>query len=65
MNPMTATERSELALFVTQCRCGRLWNVTRERGASGQPGCIHCECDAELISWSGTVVFNAVPVNPD
>lgn len=51
--------------FVTRCRCGRIWNVTMERGESGQPGCVRCSCEAELVSWSGTVAFNAVPVNPD
>jgi hypothetical protein len=72
MDPMTANIAepaahvpSPNAPFVTQCRCGRLWNVTMERGESGQPGCVRCDCDAELVSWSGTVIFNAVPVNPD
>ena len=51
--------------FVTQCRCGRLWNVTMERGTSGIPGCVRCECHAELVSWSGTVIFSAIPANPD
>ncbi len=51
--------------FVKRCRCGRNWNVTMERGESGQAGCVRCLCDAELVSWSGTVVFNAVPGDPD
>jgi hypothetical protein len=33
-----------------------------ERGETGQHGCIRCSCNAELISWSGTVMFNALPV---
>jgi hypothetical protein len=53
------------APFVTQCRCGRMWNVSMQRGGSGQSGCIRCECGAELVSWSGSVIFNAIPVNPD
>ena len=49
------------ARFVTRCSCGRLWNLTIERGQSGNPGCVRCSCEQELVCWSGTVVFNAVP----
>lgn len=53
------------AQFVTRCGCGRVWKLTMERGQSGSPGCMRCSCEAELVSWSGTVVFNAVPAETD
>lgn len=45
--------------FVTRCQCGREWNVCKERGEAGRAGCIRCICEAELVSWSGTVAFTA------
>ncbi len=51
--------------FITRCQCGRLWNMTVQRGESGHPGCVRCSCQAELVSWSGTVIFNAVPADID
>jgi hypothetical protein len=67
MDPMPAflngTAEPVKELFTTRCACGRTWNVTMERGESGQHGCIRCTCNAELISWSGTVLFNAFPVD--
>ncbi len=51
------------ARFVTCCSCGRLWNLTIDRGQPGSPGCVRCSCEAELVSWSGTIVFNAVPAD--
>ena len=51
--------------LVKRCRCGRNWNVVMERGQSGHHGCIRCSCDAELVSWCGTVMFNAVPTDSD
>jgi hypothetical protein len=54
------------ASFVTRCRCGQVWNVTMERGEPGNPGCLSCPtCHAEIVSWSGMVTFNAVPVDVD
>lgn len=53
------------APLVTRCRCGRLWNLMMERGQSGNPGCVRCSCEAELVSWSGTIIFNAVPAETD
>ena len=53
------------ARFMTRCQCGRLWNMTMERGESGHAGCVRCSCQAELVSWSGTVIFNAAPVDVD
>ena len=33
---------------------------------SGRGRVFPCEqCGAELVSWSGSVIFNAIPVNPD
>jgi hypothetical protein len=51
--------------FITRCQCGRAWNMTMKRGESGHPGCVRCSCQAELISWSGTVIFHAAPVDVD
>ncbi len=51
--------------FVTHCRCGRLWTVTMGRGESGNAGCLRCSCEAEIVSWSGTVIFSAIPVDAD
>jgi hypothetical protein len=48
--------------FITHCECGRIWNVTMERGESGNPGCVRCACQAEIVSWSGTIIFNAVAI---
>ncbi len=45
--------------FVKQCHCGQTWTVSMERGEAGRPGCVHCSCGAELVSWSGTVIFTA------
>jgi hypothetical protein len=68
--PNGSVARAERALsqplnasFITRCRCGRIWNVTMGRGESGNPGCVRCSCEAEIVSWSGTVIFNAVAVN--
>ena len=60
-----ALGHSASAPFITQCGCGRIWNVTMTRGEAGNPGCVRCSCEAELVSWSGTVIFNAVPVDLD
>ena len=60
--PAHSTASSESsARFVTRCSCGRLWNLMIERGQPGTPGCVRCSCEAELVSWSGTIVFSAVP----
>jgi hypothetical protein len=61
--PNGAALQSVSAPFTARCTCGRAWNVTMERGESGQHGCIRCTCNAELISWSGTVVFSAFPID--
>ena len=50
---------------VTRCRCGQTWKIQMMRGKPGLPGCVRCSCDRELISWSGTVVFNASRVVVD
>jgi hypothetical protein len=75
MDPICATKGFDLeirplsqslsASFITRCRCGLIWNVTMERGETGNPGCVRCFCEAEIISWSGTIIFNAVPVEAD
>jgi hypothetical protein len=51
--------------FVARCRCGRLWTVTMERGESGNAGCLRCSCQAEIVSWSGTVIFSGIPADVD
>jgi hypothetical protein len=53
------------ARFVTRCRCGRLWAVKMGRGESGNAGCLRCSCEAEIVSWSGTVIFSAIPEDAD
>jgi hypothetical protein len=53
------------AKFITRCRCGRRWNVTMERGKPGHAGFVKCSCEAEIVAWSGTVVFRAVPIDAD
>ena len=47
------------APFVTRCQCGQEWTVCIERGEAGRAGCVQCNCGAELVSWSGSVVFTA------
>jgi hypothetical protein len=68
VSPQGATERLQdipapvpSAGFVSRCHCGRLWNLILERGHPGNPGCVRCSCQRELVSWSGTIIFNAVP----
>ncbi len=68
VSPHGATERPQdtpppdpSAQFLTRCHCGRLWNLMLERGQPGNPGCVRCSCERELVSWSGTIIFNAVP----
>lgn len=46
-----------------RCECGLLWNISMERGAAGKPGFVPCSCGAELVAWSGTIVFNASPAD--
>ena len=73
MDPVTTKEGLEFAPtasslntnIVARCHCGRNWNVVMSRGEAGQPGCVRCSCDAELVSWSGTVIFSAFPAAPD
>jgi hypothetical protein len=69
MDPITTAARtlsnSLTTPFITRCRCGRLWNVIMERGAAGHAGCIRCSCEAELVSWSGNVTFNAIRIDAD
>lgn len=57
--------QAPISSFLKHCRCGRTWNVVMERGNPNESGCVRCSCDAELMSWSGMVVFNAFPADVD